>query len=697
MFGSRNPRRVRRASFSPRLMPLETRALLATFTVSSPLDSGPGTLRQAVLDAEAAAGADTIDFDLPTGTTIALTSGPLFVSENLAVDGPGAGKLTVSGSDQTSIFVMFPRGFTPADTIDVSIAGLTLADGRGAFGAGAIEAQQTRLAISDSAFVGNHAPSFGGAIVVFATFDFSTFPATIIPGSLTIVNSEFVGNTSENGGAIAIFDTPTTVVRSSFTGNEAGFGGGAIFNQRSTDSTVVMSVLGSRFDRNVARNPGSFALGGAIFNRGEAVVADSSFAGNQALGRDVGQGGAIHNDFFARLTVAGSHFDGNLARADSPFAGGGAAGGALSGDLGSGMTVRDSRFRDNRAESAGFQAVGGAIKNSGGGFSGPIGALVIINSTFERNAAVGLDAAAGSFQAASAFGGAVYNEGGPLSINRSTFRDNVAAGGSGGATGLGGFGAGGGVSSRGTSLTLTNSTFEGNVARSGDGANPFEILAVGGGLEHAFSGGAPSSITDTKFVGNQAIGGAGLGAASMAGSAWGGGLALPFNGSPVTLTNVQVVNNAAIGGSGATAGGGQGGGLYVSGTTATIVGGQFSANRAVGGDSTAGGAAGAGRGGGIYGNSFGGLALQGTKLNGNRAIGGVGATGGDAEGGGLWAAGVVTLLDANIHGNRADAGPAGQGFGGGVFLAPGTISTINKKTKINGNHATTAGDNLYQA
>jgi hypothetical protein len=45
--------------------PLEPRRLLATFTVTTAADAGPGTLRQAMLDAEASPGDDTIAFALP--------------------------------------------------------------------------------------------------------------------------------------------------------------------------------------------------------------------------------------------------------------------------------------------------------------------------------------------------------------------------------------------------------------------------------------------------------------------------------------------------------------------------------------------------------------------------------------------------------------------------------------------------------
>src|SRR5262245_30522759 len=59
---------------------LEERAVPAVFTVANTADAGAGSLRQAILDANAAPGADTITFDpaaFATPRTITLTSGEL--------------------------------------------------------------------------------------------------------------------------------------------------------------------------------------------------------------------------------------------------------------------------------------------------------------------------------------------------------------------------------------------------------------------------------------------------------------------------------------------------------------------------------------------------------------------------------------------------------------------------------------------
>src|SRR4051812_28680706 len=100
-----SPRLRRRAAWRPQLEPLEGRALLATFTVTSLSDSGTGTLREAISNANDETnhpGSDTIQFaSTLAGGTSNLTSfrndstgifpGPtaLVVSSNITIVGSG--------------------------------------------------------------------------------------------------------------------------------------------------------------------------------------------------------------------------------------------------------------------------------------------------------------------------------------------------------------------------------------------------------------------------------------------------------------------------------------------------------------------------------------------------------------------------------------------------------------------------------
>ncbi|HKB40299.1 MAG TPA: hypothetical protein VKD72_27965, partial [Gemmataceae bacterium] len=73
------------------LEPLEDRTVPSTFTVRNLGDSGPGSLRQAILDANVLPGADLIRFAPGARDgTIVLSSGELNITDDLSIDGPGA-------------------------------------------------------------------------------------------------------------------------------------------------------------------------------------------------------------------------------------------------------------------------------------------------------------------------------------------------------------------------------------------------------------------------------------------------------------------------------------------------------------------------------------------------------------------------------------------------------------------------------
>src|SRR5437870_4020759 len=119
---NRNPR-LRRRPFRPRLELLEGRDVPSTLTVLNNHDSGAGSLRDVIGHAH---DGDTIVFAANlNGQTIALTSDELAINKNLDIEGPGADKLAVSGSDTFRVFDVVNQGLT------VTIAGLTITHGLG--------------------------------------------------------------------------------------------------------------------------------------------------------------------------------------------------------------------------------------------------------------------------------------------------------------------------------------------------------------------------------------------------------------------------------------------------------------------------------------------------------------------------------------------------------------------------------------
>src|SRR5262249_30202531 len=98
---SRITRRPVRRTFHARLLlrGLEERVVPNGYVVTNTADGGPGSLRQAVLDSNQNSGPDTISFGAAVSGTIGLTQGELGISDNLTIQGPGADKLAISGSN----------------------------------------------------------------------------------------------------------------------------------------------------------------------------------------------------------------------------------------------------------------------------------------------------------------------------------------------------------------------------------------------------------------------------------------------------------------------------------------------------------------------------------------------------------------------------------------------------------------------
>lgn len=99
-----------------------------TLIVTSAADSGMGSLRDTIA---AAQNRDTIVFDPSlVGQTITLTSGELAIDKSLDIEGSGADRLTISGNGSGRVFDLTGSG------ANVTIAGLTIADGLADRGAG---------------------------------------------------------------------------------------------------------------------------------------------------------------------------------------------------------------------------------------------------------------------------------------------------------------------------------------------------------------------------------------------------------------------------------------------------------------------------------------------------------------------------------------------------------------------------------
>jgi len=576
---------------------------LTNFSVTNTNDSGAGSLREAIEQANTNATDDTIDFALPgcnstTPCTISLTSGELLIANNgtLTITGPGAEALSVSGNNLSRVFNVSPGAI-------VTISDLKITGGRTGNGAASVV---TGASGQDG--------TNGGGIYNDG-------------GTLTVNNCNISGNVTGNGGN----GGPSGSAGSGVPGGTGGQGGrgAGVYN-----NTGVLTLNNTTVSGNTAGNGGPGGGG----------------AQNGGRGGDGGKGAGIYS-LNGSLTLTNSTFSGNNAGSGGPgvsagFNGGsggtGGDGGGLYAD-GSSPTLTNSTFSNNRAGNGGTGAQGssgnaggfGGVGGSGGGIYNNGGTLTLSSSTVNANfSGTGANAGFGTFQ--SGAGGPGGNgagvfcanttlnvDGGSIDSNR-TGNGGSATGNSFSGSNGGNGGSGSGVYFNGGTATLTNLTLRSNVTLNGGNASNGAFGGAPGG-----TGGDGSGLyinAGTVTIGSSAIysnttGNGGLGVLGGGGGAGGFGAGV-YNRGTLTVVNTTISGNAggngnngqASNGSASGGAGGSGAGIYNFGTLKTInvtVAGNASGTAASGGSS--------GTGGGIV-KSFAGTAhLRNTIVSGNTA------------------------------------------------------------------------------
>ena len=413
----------------------------ATITVTNTNDSGAGSLRQAIIDANSG---DTIVFGPGVTGTITLTSGRMQIDKDLAILGPlnviGLPFLRLDANGASGFFEITPDNF-------VIITSLTLVDGSEANGGAILNAGTLELSgmeLSDNvATVGGAIANTGTLTVenVVVSGNIATNGGGIYnDGTLTVTDSVFTANSADTGGGIDN-DGTLTLTNVELNGNAADVGGGI-------DNGGTLTIEGSRINRNITTSGG----GGISTSGGTVTVNDSTITNNIA----VGAGGGIQAISSGTLTLLTAVINGNLAVG---------SGGGIFNTSGA-LNVGDSTVMDNWSGGD-----GGGIRNGDGPAS-------FSNSTFDGNTATR--------------GGGIFNQAGVLTINGSTISNNTSTGAGGGAgifsaSGLTGndvtlsgnvasIGPGAGILIAGGTAFLTNGTIVLNTANDGGG-----LAAVSGG------------------------------------------------------------------------------------------------------------------------------------------------------------------------------------------------------------------------
>ena len=275
----------------PRLDVLNERTLPSTFPVLNLQDSGAGSLRAAVLNADAISGA-TIDFASGLHGTIVLTSGELDITSSTIINGPGANRLSVSGNNASRVFEI-------AASQNVTINDLTITHGYASDEAGGILIDGSNLSLSADNLTQN------------VTFESSATNGArggglrSLDGGLTITDCQITGNQALGaagmsaagdaiGGGIYILAGSATITTSTISGNVGrggdnsskgvSVGGGILVSSGSL--TVSNSTFSGKLAQGGAGSSDGGGNGGAIFSNSNVVllITNSTISNNESAG-----------------------------------------------------------------------------------------------------------------------------------------------------------------------------------------------------------------------------------------------------------------------------------------------------------------------------------------------------------------------------------------------------------------------------
>ncbi|MGB8634258.1 MAG: choice-of-anchor Q domain-containing protein, partial [Rhodanobacteraceae bacterium] len=325
---------------------LSPAALAATYPVSNNNDSGSGSLRDAIDQANANPGADIVTFNSSVTGTINLTTTSLLITDDVDIQGPGASVLTVNGSGIVTLGAThaghthhgkgerngggnatqgggyyYGGGTGGVFTIDtsqapgvaagtattqqalasstVSISGLTISGGRATNGGG-IFGYDTDLTVSQCVVSGNTAYDHGGGISIAGKY-----------ASLLVTDSTVTGNRAYYGGGVATTQSAITIQRSTISNNVAftdgEYGGGGVLVHN--DNNNILTIT----DSTITGNHSYYNAGGVFVRHTEAHISNSTIANNTA---DVYGGGLYLHGAYSGTRVTNSTITGNRATDD---------------------------------------------------------------------------------------------------------------------------------------------------------------------------------------------------------------------------------------------------------------------------------------------------------------------------------------------------------------------------------------------
>jgi PKD repeat protein len=358
-----------------------------SYLVTTVADSGPGSLRQGIADANAGVCASVCTITFSVNGTFFLTTGVLNVTGQVKIMGNGVANTKLDGSNSSGVFVLNSGSNVIQD--------LEIRNGKSVSGGGGIFVSPgANATLSNVDFLSNSAPGNGGG-------------AIMNKGTLTYIVGTLTSNTGGRGGAICNTSSGRLLLQAILQSNTSTLSGGGIDNQgqltmatsgifnntSATDggglfnSSTGLAILASvTLDGNSSGGGATSFAGGGINNKGNLGLTESTLSNNQAPAT-AGYGGGLLNDIGATATLTNvtisSNFAGSLGGGIKSFGsltvdfstiadntGPGSINGVSLG--GGSITVRDSILKGNSSNCGGSISSGGYNVSDDGscGFAG---------------------------------------------------------------------------------------------------------------------------------------------------------------------------------------------------------------------------------------------------------------------------------------------------------------------------------------
>jgi VCBS repeat-containing protein len=264
------------------------------FVTHSEDDWEEGSLRRAVTNA---ANNDVITFALPSYPALIRLDaglGPIEITRNLSLKGPGADLLTISGDTDGNL-----RPDTQLFRVEAAVAleGLTLTQGKGAetpdgpiTGGAIYVGSRGRLLLRYCAVTDCQADQWGGGI-------------DVDQGSLDLENCLVRNNATDSavglgGGGISLYtDLPCSFVNTTFSTNRqsspTGFGGGAIYAENYDPGTeLIITIEHCTFAENRDEADLGSSVNANVFGT-KITLRNSIFADGQSRNLEVQGAGRI--------------------------------------------------------------------------------------------------------------------------------------------------------------------------------------------------------------------------------------------------------------------------------------------------------------------------------------------------------------------------------------------------------------------